>query len=52
MNKVKKVPQRGEMRSIKNTSIHKVRSSRRTSIPRRGEIWLIKCDKIKELSKD
>ena len=36
MNKASKIPQRGEMQSI----------------PRRGEIWIIKCDKFKEFSKD
>lgn len=28
------------------------KSNKAKKIPKRGEIWLIKCDKIKELSKD
>lgn len=28
------------------------KSSKASKIPKRGEIWLIKCDKIKEFSKD
>ena len=28
------------------------KSSKAKKIPKRGEIWLIKCDKIKEFSKD